>query len=501
MASIRTRITASYAFAFAGTMFAFSAVVWAERRDVAQLDLRDRAAAVADLGIRVLSVTGVTNEPLTIKTRRETGGANDSTPVTPDSLSRELGPRYKAWLDALPGYLIIGDATHAVYESPAVRALSERDSATLADAAFRLTAKSDSLVDLQDGPAQLLLVARFEPASSVRRVVAGLSTEPIDVAGAQVLFFSMVVAPIILLISAVTAWTLAGRLLSPIERMVNDVEAISDGRSLHRRIPVEDLGDEIGRLGVTLNAMIGRLETSFAALRRFTADASHELKTPLTVLRADIERAMTTPQGGTEQLVALEEGLQETTRMADLVESLLTLARADEGRFDLHREPVELEPLVRDVAETANILGEDAGLRVSTRVLQPVSVLGDRVRLRQLFLNLVTNAIKYSAKGGRVELSLESLDGNAVFTVTDTGLGIAGADLPFIFDRFWRVDRARSRGGERGGVGLGLAIALWIAQAHGGSIGVSSRLGRGSSFAVTIPALPSATPNSALSES
>lgn len=502
MASIRTRITASYAFAFAGTMFAFSAVVWAERRDVAQLDLRDRAAAVADLGIRVLSQTGVTNEPLTIKTRRGTGAGDDSAAVTPDSLGREIGPRYKALLDALPGYLIIGDATHAVYLSPAVRALSERDSATLTTAAFRLTSKRDSLVDLEDGPAQLLLVARFEPASSsVRRVVAGLSTEPIDVAGAQVLFFSLVVAPIILLISAVTAWTLAGRLLRPIERMVNDVEAISDGRSLHRRIPVEDLGDEIGRLGSTLNAMIGRLETSFAALRRFTADASHELKTPLTVLRADIERAMTTPQGGTEQLVALEEGLQETTRMADLVESLLTLARADEGRYDLHREPVELEPLVRDIAETANILGEEAGLRVSTPVLQPVTVLGDRVRLRQLFLNLVTNAIKYSARGGNVELSLEKTDGSAVFTVKDTGLGIAGADLPFIFDRFWRVDRARSRGGERGGVGLGLAIAQWIAQAHGGSIGVSSRLGRGSSFTVTIPALASAAPNSALSES
>jgi signal transduction histidine kinase len=235
--------------------------------------------------------------------------------------------------------------------------------------------------------------------------------------------------------------------------------------------------------------MIGRLETSFAALRRFTADASHELKTPLTVLRADIERAMTTPQGSTDQLVALEEGLQETTRMADLVESLLTLARADEGRFDLHRAPVEMEPLVREVAETANILGEAAGILVSVPVLQHVTVLGDRVRLRQLFLNLVTNAIKYTAKGGKVELTLESTDGGAVFTVKDTGIGIAGADLPFIFDRFWRVDRVRSRGGERGGVGLGLAISQWIAQAHGGSINVSSRLGRGSGFAVTIPAL------------
>jgi two-component system, OmpR family, sensor kinase len=339
----------------------------------------------------------------------------------------------------------------------------------------------------------VLMVGRFDSPGTpaVRRVVAGVSTQPINAAGGQVLFLSIVVAPIILLISALTAWVLAGRQLEPIDEMVNDVSAISDGRSLHRRIPVEDQGDEIGRLGLTLNAMIGRLEASFAALRRFTADASHELKTPLTVLRADIERAMTTPQGSTDQLVALEEALQEAARMADLVESLLTLARADEGRFDLHREPVQMEPLIREVAETAIILGEVAGLQVSMPVIQPVTVLGDRVRLRQLFLNLVTNAIKYTARGGSVELTLEELEGSAVVTVKDTGIGIAGADLPFIFDRFWRVDRVRARSAERGGVGLGLAISQWIAQAHGGSINVSSRLGRGSSFAVTIPALPS----------
>ena len=473
MASIRTRITLSYALAFAGTMFAFSAVVWAERRAVARQDLRDRAAAVADLGIRLLRPTGVENPP-----------------ATSDSVSS----RFKTALDVLPGYVLIADSATILYLSPRVSALDYPDDSTLVSAAFRIQNGADALVTLPDNGTQLLLVAQAEqratPTSPVRWVVAGVSTAPLEVAGQQVLFLSLVVAPIILLISAITAWTLAGRLLQPIEQMVNDVEAISDGRSLHRRIPVEDLGDEIGRLGLTLNAMIGRLETSFAALRRFTADASHELKTPLTVLRADIERAMTTPQGSTDQLVALEEGLQEAARMADLVESLLTLARADEGRFALHREPVEMEPLVRDVAETAHILGEVAGLEVSMPAPQPVTVLGDRVRLRQLFLNLVTNAIKYTAKGGRVELTLESHDGAAVFTVKDSGIGIAGADLPFIFDRFWRVDRVRSRGGERGGVGLGLAISQWIAQAHGGSINVSSRLGRGSSFAVTIPALP-----------
>ncbi len=482
MASIRTRITVSYALAFAATMFAFSAVVWAERRAVARQDLRDRAAAIADLGSRLLRPIGVETQP---------------------STSDSISPRFKPALDVLPGYVLIADSTKILYLSPRVSALSYQDDSTLSSAAFRIQSGADALVTLPDNGTQLLLVAKSErttPMSPARWVVAGVSTTPLDVAGEQVLFLSLVVAPIILLISAATAWTLAGRLLHPIERMVNDVEAITDGRSLHRRIPVEDLGDEIGRLGATLNAMIGRLETSFGALRRFTADASHELKTPLTVLRADIERAMTTPQGGTDQLVALEEGLQETARMADLVESLLTLARADEGRFDLHREPIEMGPLVQDVAETAHILGEEAGLKVSTPMLQPVTVLGDRTRLRQLFLNLVTNAIKYTAKGGSVELSLVVHEGAAIFTVKDTGIGIAGADLPFIFDRFWRVDRVRSRGGERSGVGLGLAISQWIAQAHGGSINVASRLGRGSTFAVTIPALPSIAAGEMLEE-
>jgi signal transduction histidine kinase len=389
--------------------------------------------------------------------------------------------------------VIIADSTHAVYTSPAVRALSEGDLGKLMKAAFAATSSGYALLDFDDEPTTVLFVARFEPpaaAGGVRRVVAGVSTAPIAIAGTQVLLLLFVFLPFVFIVSAGASWLISGRLLRPIDQMVNDVEAITDGRSLHRRIPVEDGGDEIGRLGTTLNAMIGRLETSFGALRRFTADASHELKTPLTVLRADIERAMTTPQGSTDQFVALEEGLQETARMADLVESLLTLARADEGRFDLYREPVEMEPLVREVAETAHILGEEANLTVTVPVLQPVTVLGDRVRLRQLFLNLVTNAIKYTPRDGKVEVSLEAADGAAVFAVKDSGIGIAGADLPFIFDRFWRVDRVRSRGGERGGVGLGLAISQWIAQAHGGSINVSSRLGRGSTFAVTIPALP-----------
>ena len=479
MASIRTRITASYALALAGTIAAFTIVVGYERTQAASADLKDRAAAVADLA------TSITQQGFLIE--------NIQQRVVRDSsiVGREFVLQFTALLDALPGYVLIGDSTRTIYQSASVRRLTTADLDQFSKSAFGLTPEVPAKRVLLD-TSQVIIVGRFvaaSPAGGLYRVVAGVSTAPLTVVSTQVYQLAFLAAPIILLLSVAIAWVLAGNMLQPIERMVNDVEAISDGRSLHRRIPVEEEGDEIGRLGMTLNAMISRLEASFAGLRRFTADASHELKTPLTVLRADIERAMASPPAGMEQLVALEEALQETTRMAHLVESLLTLARADEGRFDLHREVVALDPLVRDVAETANILGEAHDLGVSVTRIEPVSVLGDAMRLRQLFLNLVENAVKYSPSGGAVELSLELVNGAAVFSVKDSGIGIAGADLPFIFERFWRVDRARTRG-EHAGTGLGLAICQWIAQAHGGSIGVSSRMGRGSTFSVTIPAAP-----------
>jgi signal transduction histidine kinase len=462
-------------------MFVFSVVVGYERNQAARNDLIQRATTSAELATRILQQAGVESERITIFNDSLTG--------------RQLSERFRGYLDAVPDYLFVLDSGTVLYSSAAVQRLSRPDLDLLTTAAIELTPRNVANVTLDTLKDQVLLAGGFEvprAAGGVRRVVAGVSTRALGVAQTQVLVLVFLVGPVILLISIATAWTLAGRMLASVERMVNEVEAITDGRSLHKRIPLEDLGDEIGRLGETLNAMIGRLEGSFAALRRFTADASHELKTPLTVLRADIERAMTAPQQSTEQLVALEEALEETTRMAGLVDSLLTLARADEGRFDLHTEPLALDALVRDVGETAQILGEEAGITVTSTGVERVSVLGDAVRLRQLFLNLVTNAIKYTARGGSVELSLESKDGAAVFTVKDTGVGIAGADLPFVFDRFWRVDRARSRS-ERAGAGLGLAISQWIAQAHGGSISVSSRLGHGSTFSVTIPAMSSNT--------
>ena len=474
MATIRSRVTAAYALALFGTMLAFAGALWTARRASALLDVQTRVEAWTNIAHLVLTQAGTQINPVVVDT---TGAQREP----------ELRPPLRARLDAIPVYLVVADSSRALYMSVAVRRLPAEDLDELLAAVMRVPEDSVAIVRLSTD--KLLLVARFEDgeAGPVRRVVAGSSVSSIDFIGSEQFGVFLLIAPLVVLLSVIVAHMITGRALRPVDEIIGEVSALTDGRSLHRRLPQAEGDDELARLSATLNAMIARLEQSFSGLRRFTADASHELKTPLTVLRADIERAMSAGPRSTEGLVALEEALQETARMADLVESLLTLARADEGRFDLHREPVALVPLVIDVAETAQILGEEAGLKVSVTPLEEATVLGDALRLRQLFLNLVTNAVKYTSRGGRVDLSLVRRGDMVEFAVRDTGFGIAGADLPYVFDRFWRADRARSPTSERGGVGLGLAISQYIAHAHGGSITVASRLGRGAPFPVSRP--------------
>jgi signal transduction histidine kinase len=502
MATIRSKLTVAYAGALIGSVAVFSVAMYSARRATARREAQREVAMLADHALRVLRFAVTAGEPLTVTSIRDPL-------IGPQT---EITPRISAILDGVPDYVLMLDRENwRLYVSPAVRALQQRDlNATEARSGDyeRLISNATALppgsstfpIDVGNADVMLVSLPETDPNTPVTRVVVG---RPVDLTTAwlsEFLVTILVVAPIILAVSVGGAYLIAGRAVEPVGHMINEVEAITDGRSLHRRLPVEATGDELARLGATLNAMIARLETSFSALRRFTADASHELKTPLAVLRADVERAMHSVPASNDQLVALEEALQETTRMADLVDSLLTLARADEGRFDLYREPFALEPLVHEVFETAVILGEDAGLEVSLSAVEDATILGDRIRLRQLFLNLVTNAIKYTSRGGAVEVTVKRRDGEVQFAVRDTGIGIAAADLPYIFERFWRADRARSRLSERGGFGLGLAISQWIAQAHGGTLTVQSRLHRGSTFTVSLPIAPESAADSAADE-
>jgi signal transduction histidine kinase len=206
------------------------------------------------------------------------------------------------------------------------------------------------------------------------------------------------------------------------------------------------------------------------------------------VLRAGVERALIHPGIPADIMQSLDETLAQINQMTEMVENLLTLARADEGRAPLAVEECDLRELVTDVAETAGILGEEAGVTATHSMPEtPVRLAVDRHRIREMLLNVVTNAIKYTPQGGTVALGLEEEEDAVVFTVRDTGIGIAAGDLPHIFERFWRADPARSRTGDRPGIGLGLAITKWIVEAHGGSITVQSRPGRGTLFTVWLP--------------
>lgn len=480
MRSIRARLTLAYATVLGVTLLVFAAVMVSASRRAAQNVLQRRVDGVVMLGTAILEQGG-TSLFASVVVAEDPGAL--------PALSASVISR----LATLPGYVIVADSTHILYESGLVAQLSAKAKAQLRQAILRVftPVQPAGIITLDSLPSRLFVQVRFDGPTQRGpglHVVAAESADVLELVRLDIFAPILVTFPLIFLLSIIAAWGLAGVNLEPVDHLIADLEAIEDGRSLHRRLPVETDENELDRLAEKINAMIERLEGSFAALRRFTADASHELKTPLTVLRADIERAMSAPGAGGDQLPALEEALAETARMADLVDSLLTLARGDEGRFDIHREPVALVPMIDDIFETAQILGEEAGITVTLLAIEPVGVLGDPVRLRQLFLNLLTNAIKYTARGGTVTVALERRGAFAAVAVHDTGVGIAAADLPFVFDRFWRADRARARGAERGGFGLGLAIAQWITHAHSGTLTVASRLGRGSTFTVTIPA-------------
>ena len=470
---------------------AFALTIWTVRNAAVYGDIGRYATTQAELAARLIAEPVEGTQPVVIVGPGEGGqpGSARDTTATPPLITPRLG----ALLGAFPDYLVVFDtAGIALYQSVATRMLAPEDSTLLAGQLANLPVGGPAgLLSLPTADERLLLVATQLAGDAGRRgrVIVGVPTRNRTALPREYLVLLFFIAPVIIVLTGWGAYAAFGLTVQRISKITHDVAAISDGRSLHRRLNMDDTGTEFAELVSTLNAMIERLETSFLGLRRFTADASHELKTPLAVLRADVERAMSEPSRG-ERMIALEEALHETTRMADLVESLLTLARADEGRFDIHREPIALDPLVRDVYETAQILGEGAGVAVNLPFTAEVTVMGDPTRLRQLFLNLVTNAIKYTPAGGKVDIGLGLHPENVTFAVRDTGIGIAAADVPYIFDRFWRADRVRSRMSERGGFGLGLAISQWIAQAHGGTLTASSRLGRGSLFTVTLPLPP-----------
>ncbi|MBI3050087.1 MAG: HAMP domain-containing protein [Acidobacteria bacterium] len=292
------------------------------------------------------------------------------------------------------------------------------------------------------------------------------------------------VPPVLLLACAAGYW-MSRRALAPVDA-ITEAARSTTAQDLSRRLEPPGTADELQRLTVTFNEMLARLQASFAQITRFTADASHELRTPVALVRSTAELTLRHPRGAQEYREALTEILNEAERMTGLIANLLTLARVDAGSETLSFEDVDVGSLLRQASSRCEPLAHAKQIQ-GERTIGDESVLvrGDPRALERLFVILIDNAIRYTPEGGQVRVGVKAVDDAAVVTVADTGIGIPAEEIPLIFERFYRVDPARSR--EAGGAGLGLSIGHWIAEAHHASIHVDSTPGEGSVFEVRIP--------------
>jgi heavy metal sensor kinase len=291
--------------------------------------------------------------------------------------------------------------------------------------------------------------------------------------------------PLLLGAATLGGYWISRRALSPVADVTETARSISI-ENLAARLPVPDTGDELERLSRTFNDLLARLQQSVDRMTQFTADASHELRAPTTLIRTTAELALRRVRSVDEYQQALGQVLTESERMSHLVDSLLLLARADSGNDGAGTSRFNLAKSVNESCKEGEMLAASRGVQFTCTVpSQPVEMSGDPQSARRLFFILIDNAIKYTPPGGQVTVELRQEDRYAVGVIRDTGIGIAKQDLPRVFDRFWRADKARSR--EAGGAGLGLSIAQWIARRYGGEIRVESKFGEGSVFTVVLP--------------
>jgi heavy metal sensor kinase len=339
-------------------------------------------------------------------------------------------------------------------------------------------------------PLRMVTVPVIHRRSLVNIVQVATSLEEVEEFLQTLWLILWITVPSALVIASLGGLFLANKALKPVDEITKTARRITS-TSLNQRITLKRTNDEIGRLAETFNDMISRLGESFKQIRQFTADASHELRTPLTILKGETEVGLRKMRGPGEYRKILNSNLEEVNHMSQIVDNLLFLSKADMGKIHLEMQRINLTKLVSEVHAQTKAMATTKGINFSVSNAVDAEVIGDRLRLRELLLNLVDNAVKYTPEGGEMKITLERDDGRAKLRITDNGIGIALQVQPHIFDRFFRVDKARSR--EAGGSGLGLSICKWIVEAHGGEISVESEIGRGSTFTVILPLVP---PNS-----
>jgi heavy metal sensor kinase len=299
------------------------------------------------------------------------------------------------------------------------------------------------------------------------------------------LLLSLAIAfPVIVAIAIGGGYFFMRKALRPLDDIVTTAERITS-RNLNERVPVSPTGDELEKLSVSLNRMMSRLEESFHHINRFSADAAHEIRTPLAIIRGELENALQVPSTPNELRETLASALEEAERLSKIAEQLLEMSRLEAGETLLERIRFDLSEMTKSTVEHMHLLAEEKHVELKFHGQQRVEIDGDPIRLKQIVVNLVDNAIKYTAAGGSVSVTTVPVNGKAVLEVADTGIGIPEDAVHQVFDRFYRVDKARSR--QFGGTGLGLAIVKSICTAYGGAVGVTSTEGQGTVFRVELP--------------
>jgi heavy metal sensor kinase len=360
----------------------------------------------------------------------------------------------------------------------------------LSESALQAAAQGQQVFETIKGENSPALRVLTTPVMDNGRVVnvvrVGMSLENMHQTKKRFLLIMAGLLPLTLLLSGGGGWLLAGRALRPIDSMTRTANKIS-AEHLNQRLAVSGSDDELDRLARTINDMLDRIDGSLQEMRRFSADASHELQTPLTILKGEIEVALLKQRNPSEYELVLHSCLEEIDRINKLVEGLLLLARADAGALKLDLQPLDMAQLTHTLCTQMHPLARQYGVTLHHELLNSVIVDGDELQLQRMLMNLIDNGIKYSSTGGEVTVSVEKGSDHAVIRVQDSGPGFSAAEAEKIFDRFHRAPQARQQHSK--GSGLGLSIARSIALAHGGNIKAESVPGSGSSFTVSLPRL------------
>jgi heavy metal sensor kinase len=467
--SIRWRLQGWYAVVLAAVVTGLAGLLYDQVRVARFLEIDAALVAAAqylDVSLRRL--------PAQALDRRGPPSAGAARPRR-DPLLDDLSLPRRAGLDgdggAAPFYFAIWQADGSLLK--ATWPQSELTAPT-----FVTTAATDPCVSQRDEFREAYLLG---PGRT--RILVGRSVQK-ELTALHALAWKLGVAgAAVLAVGLVGGWLVSGRILRPVGAITAAASAMS-AANLSERIDPEAVDRELQDLAGVLNATFSRLEAAFERQARFTADASHELRTPLAIIRSHAQLALDRPRSADEYRRAVEACLHASERMTVLVEGLLTLARADAGRLDLRRQPVDLRRLTAETLTLFRPLAAERRVSLDAR-LEPANVVGDPDRLAQVVINLLSNAVRYNRLGGSVRVGLGRWDNAAILTVADSGVGIPEPDQPHVFERFYRVDKARSR--ASGGTGLGLPICRSIVTAHGGVIAFTSALGRGTTFEVRLP--------------